>query len=851
MYQSITRMIHGTLLLGVLGVLVACSDSGDNRSPQGGAVAYRADVYRTAGGAPHVVAEDWGSVGFGTGYSSGQDNVCAIARNNLTLRAQLSEYFGPDDGNRNSDFFYANLIASGIYDAEIDPELEDLFAGYAAGFNRYLRDTAVDNLPDPACQGAEWVKQMSLADVRRVHLLPAFLPNFIRFLFPTVPPLAVSDNDKAPTAAGPASPAALPAAAFGSSSTPPEITEQLLAMVEDMTSMDDKGSNGVAIGRDLTVHEGGLLYTNPHLGPELTFRFAMMHQIMPGVMNMLGANAYNRANVGFGTNGDVAWTNTVSASLHFNWYRLDLVPGDPFSYVYDDEVRPIEPSTVTIKVKTEDGSLVEESHTFYSTHYGPMVGLGSVIFPWGPDGHAYTMRIADEGARTLQGASLAYQRAGNVRELKDAFAKYAASPSTNIVAADAGGDTLYIDSSPTVNFSDQQLEDCVAAIGALGREFSGNGAACEWRTDEDSAAPGLVGASNMPFLFRTDYVTNSNDTYWLTNPVEPITGAPMVYGDIEDERTLRTRSGLAMIMARQEGSDGLSGDLFDIDSIVDRMLSNQHFVGQVLRDDLVTLCENNPSVDVDGATVDISEACPILASWDLSSNLDSRGSHLFREFLRAANDGDNSRLLPESLNYRVPFSVEDPVGTPRGLTQDNPVALQSLATAVQVLGGAGIALDARLGDIQSVTKNEDVIPWHGGEEWEGVFNKMSLDLDAEAGGYPAITGSSASWIMAVELGDEGVKAQGNLTYSQSLNTTSVHYSDLTKLFSNKQLVDLPFELEEVKAAATDSMDLAEGAEQCADGGWTFYQHPVFADEDACRDYFQSVYDSRLMDYVDD
>jgi acyl-homoserine-lactone acylase len=851
MYKSRIRMMPRALLLGLLAVLVACSDSSDNRSTKGGDVAYNVDLYRTEGGAPHVVAEDWGSVGFGTGYFTGQDNVCAIARNNLKLRAQLSEYFGPDDGNRNSDFFYANLLASGIYDAEIDPELEDLFAGYAAGFNRYLRDTGIDNLPDLDCQGAAWVQQMSLDEVRRVHLLPAFLPNFIRFLYPTVPAPAISRNDKAPAAAQHASPVTVPAAAPGLMNRPPEITAELLAMVEDMTSMDDKGSNGVAIGRDLSVNQSGLLYTNPHLGTDLTFRFAMMHQIMPGVMNMLGANAYNRANVGFGTNGDVAWTNTVSASLHFNWYRLDLVPGDPFSYLYDGEVRPIEPSTVTIKVKTADGSLVEESYTFYSTHYGPMVGFGSVIFPWGPDDHAYTLSIADEGARTMQGASLAYQRAETVRELKDAFAKYAASPSTNIVAADSSGDTLYIDSSPTVNFSDQQLVDCVAAVGPLGKEFSGNGEACEWRTDEDSAAPGLVGASNMPFLFRTDYVTNSNDTYWLTNPAEPVTGALMVYGGIEDERTLRTRSGLHMIMARQDGRDDLPGNLFDIDSIVDRMLSNQHFVGQVLRDDLVTLCENNPLVEVEGATVDISEACPILADWDLASNLDSRGSHLFREFLRAANEGENSRLLPESLNYTVPFSVEDPVATPRGLTQDNPVALQSLAIAIQVLRDADVALDARLGDIQSVTKNEDVIPWHGGEEWEGVFNKMSLDFVAEAGGYPAITGSSASWIMAVEFGDQGLKARGNLTYSQSLNPTSAHYSDMTKLFSGKQLVDLPYELEEVKAAATDTMELSEGAEQCEDGGWGFYQHPAFADEDTCRDYFQSVYDNRLTDYVDD
>ena len=851
--------LRGLVLATAAAMVVACSDSSDNNSRGPGPAqspAYSADLYRTDGGVPHVVAEDWGSIGFGQGYADGQDNACAIVRNNLKNSARLSEFFGPAGGNLNSDFFYASLIAGDLYDAEIDPELDALFAGYAAGFNRYLRDTGIANLPDPDCQGAEWVQQMSHEDVRRIHLIPAFLPNFIRFLFPTVPPLAVSSDESAAGTRQLAPPVATPGT--GSSAEPgfrditPEARSDLLAMVQDITSEHDKGSNGVAIGRELSVNESGMLYTNPHLGPDLVFHFGAMHQIIPGVMNMLGANAYDRANVGFGTNGDVAWTNTVSASLHFNWYRLDLVPGDPFSYIYDDEIRPIEPTTVTVKVKTEDGGLAEESHTFYSTHYGPMVGFGSSIFPWGPDDHAYTMRIADEGARTVQGAAIAYQRAETVRELKDALATYTATPSTNIVAADNSGETLYIDSSPTANFSDQQLVDCVAVEdGPLGDEFFGNGAACEWNTDADSAAPGLVGASALPFLFRSDYVTNSNDNYWLANPNEPLSGAPLVYREIEDERTLRTRSGLHMIAERQAGSDGLSGTKFDSQSLLERMLSNQHFAGQVLRDDLVTLCENNPVVDADGSPVDISAACPVLAEWDLASNLDSRGAHLFREFLRAANDGDNTRLLPASLNYEVPFSVDDPIGTPRGLTADNPVALASLAQALQVLGDAGVALDARLGDIQSVTKNNEVIPWHGGEEWEGVFNKMSLAFDPGQGRYPEITGSSGSWFMVVEFTDDGLKAKGNLSYSQSLNTESPHYADMTRLFSEKQFVELPFEVEDVKAAATNSISLVEGAEQCEGGGWEFYQQPVFTDEEACNAYFESVYDNRLTDYVDD
>ncbi|MFK7974881.1 MAG: penicillin acylase family protein [Halioglobus sp.] len=799
------------------------------------ATAYEAELFRTEGGFPHVVAEDWGSLGFGTGYGDAQDNVCITARNTLKIRAQLSANFGPGDGNQNSDYFYAMLAAIGQFDADIDPEMEKLFAGYAAGFNRYLRDTGIDNLPDPSCQGAQWISPMTAEDVKRIHLVPAFLPNFSQLLFPTAPELVASQNLQGK---------ANQKVVVAETQSPP--SKDLVATVEAMTSMHDKGSNAVAIGAELSANGRGMLYTNPHLGPDLTFRFSLMHHIIPGVVNMLGANAYDRANVGFGTNGKVAWTNTVSASRSFNWYRLDLVPGDPFRYVFDGETRAIEPVEVTINVKNQDDSVTEQSYTFYRSHFGPMLGL---IFTWGED-NAYSLRIADEGARGFQGGAIALQRAQSVRELKAALNQFTSIPGTNIIAADASGETLYIDSSPTPNFSNQQLIDCVIpGRDAFGQEFFGNTQACEWRTDEDSSAPGLVGGANQPFIYRNDYVTNSNDSFWLANPNQPITDALEVYGDIEDERTLRTRSGLMMVAARQAGTDGLPGNTFDIDSLLDRMLSNQHIAGQLLRDDLVTLCKAQPNVTVDEVVVDISTACTALENWDLTSNLDSRGSHVFREFLRILHAGDNARFLPEEgLNYAIPFSVDDPINTPRGLTNDNPGALDALARAVQLLNDAGIAMDAALGDLQSVTRNGERIPLHGGEEWEGVFNKMSLNF-AGADGYPEITGSSASWIMAVSFNEEGLQAKGNLTYSQSTNTESVHYADQTKLFSEKAFIDIPYSLEEVRAAATQTTQLAEGTDQCADEGWNAFMMPTFADETACREHFAAIFDARLTDYA--
>ena len=97
--------------------------------------------------------------------------------------------------------------------------------------------------------------------------------------------------------------------------------------------------------------------------------------------------------------------------------------------------------------------------------------------------------------------------------------------------------------------------------------IDGSRSSCQWDTDPDSAAPGLYGPSNLPSLIRSDYVTNSNDSFWLTNPAEPLTGFNRNLGDTDDERTLRTRSGLRMVEERLGGSDGLPGNRFTLDNL--------------------------------------------------------------------------------------------------------------------------------------------------------------------------------------------------------------------------------------------------------------------------------------------
>jgi acyl-homoserine-lactone acylase len=841
-------------------ILGGCSDSSDNRPgttppPETSeAVGYSATLHRTEGGFPHIIANDFGSLGFGTGYAAAQDNFCILAENILRLRGQLSEYLGPGGGNLNSDLFRAYMVQTGMYDAPVSPELEYMYAGFAAGYNHYLRETGIDNIDDPACRGADWIKYMTADDVRRAELTPAFLPRLSSLFLAATPPVTVSKAAKSDPASAAPELSGRPIKAIAHSNAPaaaPLVGEQeklqLAATITALATARDRGSNGVAIGSELTDHDGGILFTNPHLEWDISFRFFPRHQIIPGVTNLLGANTYERALVGFGTNGDIAWTNTVTASRTQALYELELVPGNPLAYRFDGKEEAMEAVTVTVNVLGEDGTVTEQSGKLYETRHGLVMGL---VFGWTQE-NAFALRIANEGNRGQNGQAIGLARATDVQQAKDVLNTYQASPSTNTIAADASGATLYGDLGPVANMTDAQLEECATdtpiAISFFAPAFRGDTSDCEWNTDPDSAAEGLLGASKQASLIRRDYVTNSNDSYWLANPNAPIAGISAVQGSTDSERTLRTRSGLVMVKQRIDGSDGLGGNTFDIESILDRMVSNQNYAGQLLRDDLVTLCENNTTVELDEESVDIGAACDVLSAWDLHSNLESRGAHLFREFMRAGGGG---RRLPESFNYRLPFDPEDPVNTPRGLdTDDNPAALRALATAVKTLSNAGIALDARLGDIQSVTKNEQVIPIHGGEEFEGVFNKMALGF-AGSEGYPEVTESSASWVMAVEFADSGLKAKGLLAYSISSNSKSPHYSDMTEAFSRREFIDLPYEQADVEAAALSTVELIVGTADCADTGWQDFTELEFSDERACRTYFTELEANQLKDWVD-
>lgn len=781
------------LPLALLLLLTACDSQSPAPPPPAASLpavrlgaegGYSATIRRTSHGIPHVLAGDYASLGYGYGYAFAQDNLCELADIVTTVNAERSRYFGPDSGylttiggqvtNLKSDFFYASINAAGTVEALLtrppplgpSQEVRELVRGYAAGFNRYLRDTGVDALPDPRCRGAAWVRPLTELDLYRRYYQLSLLASsgvFINALVDARPP----------------APGSLPLP------LPATLSEDTFPTARNL----GLGSNAYGLGREATRNGRGMVLGNPHFPWEGSERFYQVHLTLPGQLDVSGASLLGVPVVLIGHNAHLAWSHTVSTGYRFTPYELKLVPGSPTRYLHAGKVETMTPRTVTVLARTAAGTLEPRSHTFYWTRFGPMFDYAAGYMTWsGLTGYAFrdvnatNFRVLDQ--------FFAMGKARSVDELRQAQDTWQGIPWVNTVAADDQGRAYYADTAVVPHVTDELVARCVLSPVALLVYQSaglpvldGSRADCEWGSDADAVEPGIFGPGRMPHLVRQDYVANSNDSYWLSNPAAPLTGYDRIIGTEGTARSLRTRLALKMVQQRLAGTDGLEGRGFTLEHLQAVMFNNRNLSGELLREAAVAMCRRNPFVLLqDGRWVDVRAACPVLERWNGRGDLDSSGAALWRLFVGRA-------VAATGGPYLVPFLPTDPVNTPHTLNTLHPQVVQALGTAVQTLRDRGFPLDTPLGALQHARRNEVRIPTHGCADIEGCFNAMA-HLIQEDLTYKAFIGTS--FVMAVSFTDAGPVGRSLLAYSQSSSPASPYFADQTWLYSRKQWVDMRF-----------------------------------------------------------
>jgi acyl-homoserine-lactone acylase len=500
----------------------------------------------------------------------------------------------------------------------------------------------------------------------------------------------------------------------------------------------------------------------------------MIHTTIPGELDTMGASLLSGSFVVIGFNKDIAWTHTVSTALRLTLFELELNPENSMQYRYGDEYRDIE--MVQVSVPLAEGS---SKQTVYMTHHGPL--LVSDDLPW-TQTRAFAIRDALLNNDAAFSTYEALQTAASVADVEAAISKQGIY-FVNTIAADRHGSAFYADISSTPHLDVDILTNCRRDVTGLPPQvvvLDGSSPACDWRDDPRSAIPGNLPADEMPRATSTRYFTNSNDSYWLSNPDEPLEGYLPTIGPEKSARTLRTRAGLVFLNERLDMGHKLKPD--DIQSL---LLSHRHFGAELLLDDVLAICANYGEIAV---------SCDVLRAWDRTANIDSRGMQVWTEFWEIARHIEDF--------YAVPFDPDDPVNTPRGISADDPAVRdavrEALAAAQKRLIDAGIELDMTWGDVQFAERNGTRIPVPGGPGRHGMFSYINTDFTEGKGYTPIVHGNS--YIQVVTWDDDGVPdARGILTYSQSPEADSPHYYDQTELYARGEWLQLPFTDEEILA----------------------------------------------------
>lgn len=715
-----------------------------------------AQIRRTSFGVPHIVAKDERGLGYGIGYAYGQDNLCLLANEVLTVNGERSRFFGAQAktleqrDNLASDLFFTWLNSPVAVNAFLQAQpapVRDLLEGYASGFNRALGERRSQGLP-AECGTGEWLRpitSLDLVKLTRRLLAEGGVGQFAEAVAAAQPPQLASQHSTA---------------SFGA------------ALAQQQRFASERGSNAVAVGGQRSANGRGLLLANPHFPWMGGMRFYQMQLTIPGQLDVMGAALPGLPVVNIGFNRHLAWTHTVDTSKHFTLYRLQLDPKDPTRYLLDGQSLPLARQAVNVTVKAADGSLSQVQRQVYSSQFGPVVQWPGRL-DWDTQA-AYSLRDANlDNTRVLQ-QWYRINRADSLDALKGSISQLQGIPWVNTLAVDEGGRALYLNQSVVPYVDQQLLSQCSnpAAQGPL-VVLDGSRSACQWKVDAQAAQPGIFPAHMLPQLERSDFVQNSNDPARMANPAQPLTGfSPLIS---RDDQPLGMRGRFAL--QRLQGNAKLG-----VDDLQRMVLDDEVYLASLVLPDLLQWCK--------GAQADVQAVCASLAAWNGKADLNSGiGLVHFGNMVEA--------LAKQPQSWRVAFDPADPQHTPRGLAFEQAAVAKLLHEAalasLQQVAKSGVEQGSQWGQIQQAA---DGTPVPGGPQGLGVYNAI---FSVPQGPGKRLVVSGTSYLQLVSFTDQGPQARGLLAFSQSSEAGSAHASDQTKAFSAKQLAPMPFTEAQIKA----------------------------------------------------
>jgi acyl-homoserine-lactone acylase len=452
--------------------------------PSSNDLSQQVEIRRTAFGVPHIKADNIEAAAYALAWVQLEDHGAGVVIGLLRGRGELARWFGHD--SIESDFVAQRQYAIAVERyTDLDKDTRDVYAGFAAGANRYV---ATHPQEFPA----------------------GFAPNFTGY------DIAARDVTVA---------SLMQARRFLEKMDPSAVRRPRAQAVTDPGEADadpiEEGSNAWAFSPSRTKSHRAILLRNPHLNWNAGYYEAQV--TVPGKLDFYGDFRIGGPfGVVGGFNRNLGWATTNNAPDLQEIYALDVDPAVPDHYLFEGTSVPLTAETISVAFRNGAG-LSTETRQLWRSPLGPVIYRGG--------GKVYVLRAAEEGDYRGGEQFLRMMRAQSLAEWKDAM-RMRARVTSSFTYADRAGNIFYLWNGSTP---------------ALPRPSGGDTSAVPAHTTADVWTT-LVPLDSLPQLLnpRGGYIQNENDSPYFTNLHQILDRSR--YPANFPEPSLRLRSQLAIAL---------------------------------------------------------------------------------------------------------------------------------------------------------------------------------------------------------------------------------------------------------------------------------------------------------------
>ncbi len=674
----------------------------------------RVTIYRDHFGIPHIYGKSDADAVFGMLYAQCEDDFSRVERNYIEKLGRLSEIEG--EKQLANDLYLRLIIDPNEAKADFQKSpawLKKLLIAYADGINYYL--------------------------VKHPEVKPALLTHFEPWY-----PLLWTDGSIGAISTGDVTEKEV-GAFYG-------LNTAIASHQEHVADEDLTGSNGFAVGKNLSKSGNALLYINPHV----TFYFRPeIHVNSEAGMNVYGAVTWGQFFVYQGFNQYGGWMHTSSQVDVSDMYqeKVEIRQGLPF-YLLDGTWRPMQIKKISLQVK---GEIRPRVITAYFTHRGAVMAQrdGKWISVWSYN--RSLVSLAQSWLRTKTTGLKSYQKVMDMR----------ANTSNNTIYADNKGNVAYWHGN-FVPIRDPKKD--------WGLVQDGTQSVNDWK--------GLHRVDELVHIVNpvTGWIQNCNSTpFTVSGSASPLRSNYPTYM-APDGENFRDKNAVRLFSNRP------NLELTDLIKIgYDRHLA----AFDVLIPSLVKAYAKSPRLEV-------KEIVDSLAAWDRKAQENSVAQHIairwasillpiipkirtlggetdpVVNFTRFANEASSDVLLDALL--KVKLNIEQQLGTWK-IAWGDVNRFQRISNSVMfddTKPSLPIAFTSSAwGQLPSYTSK----PYQGSKKWYGV--------------------NGNSFVAAVEFGSK-IKAYSLLAGGQSGDLNSSHFFDQAKMYAEGKFKEVLFYKNDVK-----------------------------------------------------